>query len=40
MESLASFRESDLAKSIPAAYEVSEPPVIEIGAIMFPLREM
>lgn len=40
IEALASFRESDLAKSIPAAYEVSEPPVIEIGEILFPLREM
>jgi heme-degrading monooxygenase HmoA len=40
MDSLASFRESDLAKSIPAAYEVSEPPVIEIGEILFPLREL
>ena len=40
MESLASFQESDLAKSIPAAYQLTEPPVIEVGAIMFPLREM
>ena len=40
MESLASFRESALAKSIPAAYRVSEPPAVEVGEIMFPLREM
>lgn len=40
MESLASFRESELAKSIPAAYEVSEPPVIEVSEIMFPLRDI
>lgn len=39
-ESLAAFRESDLAKSIAAAYQVSEPPSIEIGEILFPLREM
>ena len=40
MESLAAFRESDLAKSIAAAYQVSEPPAIEISEVMFPLREM
>ena len=40
MESLAAFKESDLAKSIAAAYEVSEPPVVEISEVMFPLREM
>jgi heme-degrading monooxygenase HmoA len=40
LESLAAFRESELAKSIPSAYEVSEPPVIEVGEIMFPLRDM
>lgn len=38
MESLAAFRESDLAKSIAAAYQVVEPPVIEIGEVLFPLR--
>ena len=36
-ESLAAFRESDLAKSIPAAYRVVEPPVIEVGEVVFPL---
>jgi heme-degrading monooxygenase HmoA len=39
-ESLAAFRESELARSIPAAYQVTEPPVIEVSEIMFPLREM
>ena len=39
-DSLASFRESELARSIPAAYQLSEPPVIEVSEIMFPLREM
>lgn len=38
MDSLAAFRESDLAKSIPTAYEVVEPPVIEVGEVLFPLR--
>jgi len=38
-DSLTSFRESELAKSIPAAYQLSEPPVIEVSEIMFPLRE-
>jgi heme-degrading monooxygenase HmoA len=39
-ESLAAFRESEQARSIPAAYQVTEPPVIEVSEIMFPLREM
>ena len=38
MESLAAFRDSDLAKSIAAAYQVVEPPVLEIGEVLFPLR--
>ena len=37
-ESLQSFRESELAASIPAAYEVSEPPNIEIMNMIFQLR--
>ena len=40
MESLAEFRASELAKSIPEAYQVSEPPVIEISEVLFPLRDM
>jgi heme-degrading monooxygenase HmoA len=39
MESLAAFRESELAKSIAEAYQVTEPPVIEIGDVLFPLRD-
>ena len=39
MESLAAFRDSELAKSIPAAYRVSEPPEVEVGEILFPLRD-
>ncbi|MEJ2481823.1 MAG: YdhR family protein [Gemmatimonadota bacterium] len=38
MESLASFRESDLARSIPEAYRLTEPPEFEIGDVLFPLR--
>jgi hypothetical protein len=37
-ESLTAFQESKLAKSIPAAYSVVEPPVVEVGEILFPLR--
>ena len=37
-ESLIAFKESDLAKSIPQAYEVIESPNIEIMKIMFQLR--
>ncbi len=39
MESLLAFRETDLAKSIPGAYEVIEPPTIEVSKMMFQLRE-
>ena len=38
MESLLAFRETDLAKSIAEAYGVTEPPVIEVGEVLFPLR--
>ena len=37
-ESLQSYRESDLAKSIPVAYEIVEAPNIEIMDILFQLR--
>ena len=37
-ESLMAFKASDLAKSIPKAYEVIETPNIEIMKIMFQLR--
>ena len=39
MESLSAFRDSELAKSIPEAYQVSEPLDIEIGEVLFPLRD-
>lgn len=39
METLSAFRESDLAKSIPAAYQLTEPPEIEVGEVLFPLRD-
>ena len=38
-ESLQSYRASDLAKSIPEAYEIIEAPSIEIMDILFQLRE-
>ena len=37
-EALQSYRESDLAKSIPEAYEITEAPDIEIMDILFQLR--
>ena len=38
-ESLKSYRESDLAASIPEAYEIIEAPNIEILNVLFQLRE-
>jgi len=38
-ESMAAFRESDLAASIPAAYKVKGKPDIEILHTLFQLRE-
>ena len=38
-ESLKSYRESDLAASIPEAYEIVEAPNIEILDVLFKLRE-
>ena len=37
-DSLLKFKDSDLAKSIPAAYQVIEAPAIEIMDILFQLR--
>lgn len=37
-EALEEFRHSDLARSIPAAYEVTGAPRIEILEVLFPLR--
>lgn len=39
MESLVSYRESDLAASIPKAYKVLGPPIIEVFNTVFHLRE-
>ena len=39
MDSLNAFRESDLASSIPSAYQLTEPPTIEVGEVLFPLRD-
>ncbi len=38
-ESLQAFRASDLAASIPAAYEITEAPNIELLDILFQLRK-
>ena len=38
-ESLQTYRNSDLAKSIPEAYEITEAPNIEIMDILFRLRD-
>lgn len=38
-ESLKAFRDSDLAKSIPGAYEITEAPNIELMNILFQLRK-
>lgn len=38
-EALLTFKASDLAKSIPQAYEVIETPEIELMNIMFQLRD-
>lgn len=38
-ESMQAYRGSELAKSIPGAYEISEPPAIEMMEILFKLRE-
>lgn len=37
-EALDEFRNSDLARSIPAAYEVTGAPRVEILEVLFPLR--
>ncbi len=36
---MAAFRDSELARSLPEAYGVVEPPEIEIGEVLFPLRD-
>jgi heme-degrading monooxygenase HmoA len=37
--SIQSFRESDLAKSIPQAYDITEAPNIEVMDVLFQLRK-
>lgn len=39
IESLQSFQQSDLAKSIPEAYQIIEAPNIEVMQILFQLRD-
>lgn len=38
-ESMGAFRESDLAKSIPAAYQIESAPEVEIMDILFRLSD-
>lgn len=38
-EAMAAYKVSELAAGIPAAYEISEPPSIEIMEMMFQLRD-
>lgn len=38
-EAMAAYKTSELAAGIPAAYEISEPPSIEIMELMFKLRD-
>lgn len=38
-ESIQTFRASELAKSIPGAYEISEAPNIELMNVLFQLRD-
>lgn len=39
-EALANFRASDLAKTIPAAYQIEGAPEVVMGNCLFPLREL
>lgn len=39
VESLKSFRESELAQSIPEAYQVIEAPAVELMDLLFQLRD-
>ena len=38
-DSLQSYQESDLAASIPEAYEITEAPDIELSKVLFQLRK-
>jgi heme-degrading monooxygenase HmoA len=37
-ESLTAFRQTELARTIPGAYQVEEPPRVEFYEVLFPLR--
>ena len=39
-QDLANFRASDLAKTIPAAYQIDGAPEVTIGTCLFPLHDM
>jgi hypothetical protein len=38
-EAMMAFRETELARSIPAAYKVVGTPVVDVHEMLFPLRE-
>ncbi len=38
-EAMESFQKSDLPKTMPAAYQLTEPPSVEVYEVMFQLRE-
>lgn len=38
-EAMMNFRESDLPKTMPEAYKLTEPPSVEVYEVMFQLRE-
>lgn len=38
-EAMLSFRDSELAKTMPGAYQLTEPPSVEVLEVMFQLRE-
>ena len=37
-EAMAAFRETELAKTIPSAYQIVSPPVITVQGLLFSLR--
>ena len=39
VESMTAFRNSELAATIPAAYQLTEAPQIETHEVLFPLRD-
>jgi hypothetical protein len=40
LDAMQAYRDSDLARSIPSAYQVEAPPRVEVFEMIFPLRDM